>query len=318
MKRIKITREAKIGLFVTVCIFALAWGINFLKGKSIFSPNNTYYTWFTSVDGLEVTNDVLINGFKVGLINEIGFEDAKAGKFLITLHIEKKYHIPRNTVAKLVSTNVMGGKAIKLEISPDVEYYSPGDTLPSLIETGLIDQLIHQMAPIKQKTEMLMSRLNESIAAFNNVFNQNNQSQLNEAITGLNSTIRNANGITAKLDSSLKSPNGSLNNTINNLESISRNIRKSNGDINKIITNLTTLSDTLAQANLGKTIIALDSSLSQLNKALLQINSGRGTAGSLVYNDSLYINLENASKNMVILLDDINKNPKKYVKFSLF
>ncbi|BDX36662.1 mammalian cell entry protein [Tenuifilaceae bacterium CYCD] len=315
--KLTITKEAKIGFFVAACLFAMFWGINFLKGKNIFSPNNVYYAVFTSIDGLENTNDVLINGFKVGLVKNIEFKDIRSGKFLVTLLIGKKYEIPRKTVAKLISNDIMGGKAIKLEVSPDTEYYQPGDTLPSAIEVGLIDQLGHQMVPVKQKAEKLMVDLDSSLKVFTEVFNESNREQLNQGIVNLNKSLYNLSQSTAALDTMLNTPKGSLRNIFTNVESISNNLKKNNKELTNIIQNFSSVSDSLAKVNIVQTMTKLDASLKDLNAILLKVNSGEGTLGSLVNNDTLYNNLESASKGLDLLLKDIKNNPKRYVNFSI-
>ncbi len=315
--KLTITKEAKIGFFVAACLFAMFWGINFLKGKNIFSPNNVYYAVFTSIDGLENTNDVLINGFKVGLVKSIEFKDIRSGKFLVTLLIGKKYEIPRKTVAKLISSDIMGGKAIKLEVSPDTEYYQPGDTLPSAIEVGLIDQLGHQMVPVKQKAEKLMVDLDSSLKVFTEVFNESNREQLNQGIVNLNKSLYHLSQSTAVLDTMLNTPKGSLRNIFTNVESISNNLKRNNKELTNIIQNFSSVSDSLAKVNIVQTMAKLDASLKDLNAILLKVNSGEGTLGSLVNNDTLYNNLESASKGLDLLLKDIKNNPKRYVNFSI-
>ena len=48
------------------------------------------------------------------------------------------------------------------------------------------------------------------------------------------------------------------------------------------------------------------------------LNKGKGTAGQLLTNDSLYINLNNGIASLDLLLKDVKANPKRYVHFSLF
>lgn len=318
--KIRLNRETKIGLFAALCIAAMIWGINYLKGKNIFSPNYTYYTWYSSVEGLEVTNDVIVNGFKVGLVNDIHFEygNPDSKKFLVSLLIEKKYPIPQNSVAKLVSASIMGGMAIKLELSDSPTPHAPGDTLISAIEKGLADQLSSQISPLMQNADKLISQLNQAVGAFNSVFNENSQAQLSQAINELKRTLKNTAKATASLDTMLNAPNGSIKNSLDNFQSISANLKNSNVEIEKMIKNFSSISDTLVNANIGHTIFELDSSLNQLGAALQQINTGKGSAGKLIYDDSLYTNLEKATKNLEVLLKDINENPKKYVRFSVF
>jgi len=98
---------------------------------------------------------------------------------------------------------------------------------------------------------------------------------------------------------------------------ISQNLRNNNKNLNKIIQNFSSLSDSLAQSNLPQTVHKLDSSLIMMKDVLNKINSGQGTLGMLVNNDTLYKNLENASNKLDLLLNDIKNNPKRYVNFSV-
>ena len=49
-----------------------------------------------------------------------------------------------------------------------------------------------------------------------------------------------------------------------------------------------------------------------------KINSGEGSIGMLVNNDSLYNNLDAVAADLDKLVKDINEHPKKYVHFSIF
>jgi phospholipid/cholesterol/gamma-HCH transport system substrate-binding protein len=314
--KIKITREAKIGFFATICLAAMFWGINFLKGKNVFSPNHQYYAIFSQVDGLENTNPVLINGFKVGVVKNIKFEEGKTGRFLVTILVGKKYDLPDNTIAKMISTGIMGGKAIKLEVKRSSKYHEPGDTLPSEIETGLIDQLGHQIAPVKKKAEDLMVEFEKTLKIMSEVFNEQNREQLSQSFANLNKALYSINQTAAELDTTLSS-NGPMHKIIANVESISSNLKSNNKDITKIIKNFSAMSDSLAKIKVASTMIQVDSVMRQLNAVVAKINSGKGTMGNLVNNDTLYFNLEKASKNLNLLVKDIKENPKRYINFSI-
>ncbi len=315
--KIKITRETKIGFFAIVCLAAMFWGINFLKGKNIFSPNHQYYAVFDQVDGLENTNPVLINGFKVGLVKNIKFEEGNTGRFLVTLLVGKKYQIPENTVAKMISTSIIGGKAIKLEVTRGNKYINPGDTLQAQIETGLIDQLGHQIAPIKQRAESLMKELETTLKVMTEVFNEENRAQLGQSFANLNKALYSINQTAAELDTSL-SPNGTLRKIFVNMESISANLKNNNKDITKIVKNFSSISDSIAKIKFASTMLQVDSAMRQFNHVMTSISEGKGTMGNLVKNDSLYYNIESASRNLDLLLKDLKANPKKYVNFSIF
>ena len=61
-----VSKEFRIGALVIAGLILLVLGVNYLKGFNPFSPSNTYYAHYEKIDGLAVSNPVLVNGFKVG------------------------------------------------------------------------------------------------------------------------------------------------------------------------------------------------------------------------------------------------------------
>ncbi len=313
----KITREAKIGIFTVLCLATLIWGINFLKGKNIFSRTNTYYAVFKRVDGLKVTNTVMLSGYKVGTVKSIRFEEGNTGKLIVALLIEKKYDIPLNSVAKLISADIMGGKAIRLDFSTSNEFHKQGDTLVSSIETGLLDQLIFEMVPVKEKAETLMEDMEKVLEVITQVFNKDNRENLNQSFASLRSTLENFDKASASVDVMLSSENSKFKQILENVAHFSNSLKRNTAGIDSIINNLAAVTDTLAQANIAHTLAQADSSLHAINQIVTKINAGQGTVGALMHNDTLYHNLERSAKNLELLLYDMKVNPKRYINFSL-
>ena len=109
---------------------------------------------------------------------------------------------------------------------------------------------------------------------------------------------------TKNADDLLTENKGKLDNTIKNIDKTAANFSK--------------LSDTLANANIGKTIKTLENTLATTEKMMKDLESGKGSAGKLLKDDALYNNLSGASKELELLLSDMKMNPKRYVHFSLF
>jgi phospholipid/cholesterol/gamma-HCH transport system substrate-binding protein len=55
-----------------------------------------------------------------------------------------------------------------------------------------------------------------------------------------------------------------------------------------------------------------------LNEVVAKINSEEGSLGLLIHNDTLHQSLVSATKELEVLLDDMNNNPDRYLHFSLF
>ncbi len=313
----KISKLTKIGLFTIATLAFAVWGVNFLKGRDLFTSSNVYFTIFNSVDGLVKTNKVMLSGYKVGVVKDIQFEEGHTGRLIVTLLIEGEHRIPHNTIAKLISTDFMGGKAIKLEVSRNNTFYEPEDTIPSSIETGLIDQLGHQMVPVKEKAESLMGEMERTLKIIGKVFNDQNRENLNNSFVSLRNILANLDNTTRSLDTMMNAQSGSLRKVLNNVNSISNNLRNNNERITNVIRNFSSISDSLAKMNFASSIVQVDSAMRNLNTVLDKINKGEGTMGQLINNDSLYRNLDNASRNLDLLLIDMKANPKRYVNFSV-
>jgi phospholipid/cholesterol/gamma-HCH transport system substrate-binding protein len=102
------------------------------------------------------------------------------------------------------------------------------------------------------------------------------------------------------------------------LSKFSKTLSQNSGKLDTTLTNLKNISDSLSNANLYTAISNLKSTLERTSQLMDGLNKGKGTAGQLVTNDSLYINLNDAVASLDLLLKDVKANPKRYVHFSLF
>ena len=56
------TKEVRIALVAIAGIIVLFFGMNFLKGMSVFSTDHTYYVKFKDISGLSASNPI----FEIG------------------------------------------------------------------------------------------------------------------------------------------------------------------------------------------------------------------------------------------------------------
>ena len=78
------------------------------------------------------------------------------------------------------------------------------------------------------------------------------------------------------------------------------------------------LADSLNNSGLTKVISGLESSIANLDRVMTKIEAGDGTLGKLMSDKELYDNLNQASKELDLLLQDFRLNPKRYVNVSVF
>jgi phospholipid/cholesterol/gamma-HCH transport system substrate-binding protein len=303
----KISREFKIGLVALIAVVLAIWGINFLKGINIITPTEKYYAVYGNVKGLLESAVVNLNGYKVGHVSNIQFEENNLGKIVVEISLGKKVKLPRNTKIVLRSGSLISGsKDVDLVLGDGPGYYVPGDTLPSSIQVELADYI----DPIRSQVESLVRSMDTVMVSLSKLMDKDTRKNLQ-------GTIANLNSATQSLRLSLQ-PNGSLSSSFSNLSSVTDNLKKSNDDISRVLHNFAAVSDSLNQSDLKKLIDHANETFAKTSEIFGKINAGQGTAGQLVVNDSLYNNLNSAVASLDSLLIDLKQHPGRYVRVSVF
>jgi phospholipid/cholesterol/gamma-HCH transport system substrate-binding protein len=156
----KIANETKVGILAAFSIALLIIGYNFLKGNAIFSSETVLYARYSHVDGLAVSKPVLINGFQIGRVDKLQLQ--RDGSILATLKIKGKYDIPKSSIAKLESTDLLGSKAIVMDLGSGSEYAQDGDTLNANVQKGLLETV----QPVQKKAEMIIGKMDSILTSF--------------------------------------------------------------------------------------------------------------------------------------------------------
>ncbi len=314
----KIKREAKIAIIFIAALILFFWGFNFLKGRHLFSSERTYYAVYKQVNGLVEANPVVINGYKVGIVNKIYFHPDGSGRLIVKFNVDNDIRIPYNTVAKLYSSDILGSRAIELVLGDSKVDAATGDTLKTQIKASLGEEVSIQMMPIKQKFENVMLSIDSVLVVIRGVFDENTRKNLALSFESIKLTIKNLEHTTYNIDTLVTTQKYKLAAIISNVESITANIKKNNDKISNIIVNFSNISDTIAKAKISSTINNADKALGEFNMILGKVNRGEGSLGMLVNNDSLYRNLNSASDQLNQLVEDIKLNPQRYISISVF
>jgi len=306
------TIEIKIAVFAIVGLFLLVWGINFLKGVDIFKKQYSYYVVFENASGLLPSHLVTVNGFGVGIVDNIQLiHQNDINKVLIRMNIDKKVEIPINSVARIASSNPLSSPQIEILFSNETKYYQEGDTIRSGVVVGLLDGL-GSLGDIVSNIDTIIASAKEKII-------------LSGAIDSFRMAMESLHSITQNIDNILKQNSPKVNSVISDIQSFTAMLHENNKRIDQIIEKLNKVSSDLAEAELKNTINKIKNAAGNVDSLLYKINQGEGTLGQLAVNDSLYNNLNNSLTNLsnsLVSLDnlliDIQKNPKKYINITVF
>ena len=265
----KISNETKIGALTAIGITVLILGYSFLKGNDVFSGSNKYYAIYKSVDGLSVSKPVLVNGFPIGNVSKMTLR--QDGHTVVQFKVDRKYNVPSNTLAKLVSTDLLGGKAIVFEYGNSNTFADDNDTLRADIQGSLAESL----QPIQTKAENLITKLDSSLAAINKILNPNFQKNVDRSFTSIANSLQTLEGTTKKIDALVGGQTSHINNILANAESVSGNLKNSTANLTGITGNFQKVSNDIANANLKQTLDNANKAMADLQATISKLNTNR-------------------------------------------
>lgn len=312
----KYSKYVKLGLLIVITMAILFWGLNYLKGNDVFKRSSYYLVVYERIDGLLEANKVTMNGYQIGQVKDISFAPNKSGNLIVTLMIDSDFKIPVNSLAQIVSSDIMGTRSIKMILSNENTFYQTNDTIPGAIESDLKEQVSLQVLPIKNKAEQLLSTIDSAITVLTVIFNEDARENLSESFENINRTIENAQMITSDLQQIVSAEKGNIQQILVNIEEITSFLSSNTAELEKTIKNLSSFSDTLSQISVSPIITNIADASNQILSLLEKINSDENTAGLLLNDDQLYLSITALSENLGFLIKDIQANPKRYLQFS--
>ncbi len=314
----KIRREIQLGILFALTILLFVWGLNYLKGKNIFQRQITFYAVYDNVSGLLESNPVSINGLKVGQIDRIAFHPDGSGKVVVTSIIGRQIPIPANSVAYLGSPDLVGGKQIMIELGTGPAIIGQGDTLQGVIKQSIADDIATQFMPVMEKAGNMIVKMDSVLTAAHQILGSENRELLNNSFRQLDASLTSLSNTTAQTENLLRDESGRLSEIFSSTLSVIKNIESQNEALAGIVVNMSEITDSLAVSELKATINQAGRSLQEFAALMEQINAGEGSAGLLLKDESLFRNLEAASAQLEMLLEDIRENPGKYFRISVF
>ncbi|WP_372746560.1 MlaD family protein, partial [Lutibacter sp.] len=213
----KITRELKTGVVAVLIIALFIWGYNFLKGMNLFDgPLKTYFTAYNNVQGLNTASKVTINGVEVGKVVAINFNEdpSKKGQLIVEFSIENDFEFSKNSVAKIYSASLMGGKSLAIVPSYQGETAKPGDFLRGEIESDIFSTVTEKLNPLQAKVENVIVSADSLMTGLTDVLDAKSRNNLKSSIAQLNETVTNFKLISESVNELVKNNDDKLAKTL--------------------------------------------------------------------------------------------------------
>jgi phospholipid/cholesterol/gamma-HCH transport system substrate-binding protein len=301
---VAISKEAKVGLLALIAGVVLYLGFNFLKGYELFSNTNRFFIIYKKIDGLTASNPVVLNGLNVGRVQKIELLPERNNQILVTIDVDEAVQVGDSTLAQLSNTDLLGGKSIELILGKNSVVYDGDDTLKGYKKQDFTEELTAKALPI-------LSNLDSTVVKLNQIFGDELGNSIKITLHNLELTSHDLKLMMAGNRSNISAITG-------NLASLTASLNETEKQLKPVIAKLDHLADSLNNMELKQTIRNANAALKNVESITSKIDENKGSLGLLVNDKQLYDNLNKTAAQLNKIADDISKNPKRYLKISVF
>ncbi len=298
------TKEIKIALVAILGIVVLFFGLNFLKGVTLFSSDNTYYIKFNNISGLSGSSPIMADGYQVGTVRSISFDYDKVGEITAEVGINKNLKVPVGSTAE-ISSDLLGNVRIDLLLGNEGDgVLAPESTIDGRLNAGAMGKL-KEMIPL---VENMLPKVDSILSSVNYIL----------ADPALPNTLHHAEQVSHDLTRTTQQMNtlmASLNKEVPGLMGKADGVLAQAGTA---MSNATVMTDNLAKLDIEQTLTELTQTLANLKTFTESLNETDSSLGMLLNDKSMYDNLTSTLAHADSLLINVKEHPKRYVHFSIF
>lgn len=305
-----LSKEVKAGLIAIFAIISFVLFFQFLKGKNLLSSDNYYYVKYDNVDGLEPSNAVVINGLKVGLVDQIIPITESNGRihFIVKIPVSDDYKFSKNSAVEIFEPSLMGGKKLQINLAYDKAIAKDGDTLKGNFQLSAIAAMTSEMGP---KVSSVISKMDSTLTSTNKIMDEQNRREIKLLLANLNATVSAFKATADQTNRLLANNEPKINALLDNANHTMVSTKSTVDKFGKV-------ADGIDTQKLNQSIEELSKTAQQLNQVIAGINKGEGSLGKLMKDEELYNNLNKTSNSLNALITDLKENPKRYINVSVF
>ena len=293
-------REIQVGVTVLVALGVTLWGATWLKEQTLHRRVKVWKVVFPQTGGLSNSDEVQVNGLRKGNVSDV---ELVGDHVLVKLALSSDITLTTDSRVAIRNIGLMGEKVIAVDLKTSGVPYTPRDTIEGIYEKG-IPEVMAGMGTTVDAVAALSTQLKNIADAM-------------EQSGTLDKTLANFRNTSEELKLAVSENRAVLNETMGNLRASSRTARALTTDREAQLRH-TLDSFERSAASMERLKMQLDSVRASLQNVSGKVDRGEGTLGKLVNDDKLYNDARQSVTSLHQLIEDIKKNPKKYLNLKVF
>lgn len=324
--------EVRVGIMVILGIVLLLVGTFWMRGWRVGEEEREVASWFREVGQLQSGNPVKLRGVPIGRVESIGLDERSTG-VIVRMSVASSANLPEDPVVILSPESMFGDWQAEIfprsrypfynyAVSPEAALL-PGYSLPDISRlTAVADRIAENLAVITDRVDIAFT--DETAVNIRQAIE--NIQEVTSRLTGLvEAQGRTVEDLAAGLEvttATLNEAAATAGRTFSRIESAI-----AQGELTSIVENVqrvTAQMDSLAAAlamvttDLGGAVTSADTAFASFNEIISSLERGEGTLGLLLQDTALYRDLLITSTLVQDLLQDFQRNPRKYINLRVF
>ncbi|MBL8998395.1 MAG: MCE family protein [Gemmatimonadetes bacterium] len=288
--------EVLVGIVATAALALAVVGSLYLARGGL-TPGYPVYSVFPWGAGLKQGQPVMLSGVTVGYVDEVGIR--RDGHLVVTLRVYKRFQVPKGTTARVVPNGFFGDMMVAMTptIATD-ETFAIGDTIPAGPPSLAIGDVIARVDSIGRDVQVLTGALRKQMVD-------------QGGLADIRTTVRSANALIESLGEIAAAQSAELTRTQQSLRRIANAV-----DSAQVGATVQSLAE--ASGNVSALASDLRTTTARLNGVLGKLEGSEGSAGLLMNDPGMYRDVRGLLQRLDSLTADFTKNPRKYIKLSIF
>ncbi len=292
--------EMQVGATVLVALAITLWGITWLKEFTLARRVRVWHVTFPQTGGLASSDEVQVNGLRKGSVNKVALVDDHV---VVDLALASEIRLTTDSRVSIRNIGLMGEKVIAVDLRSSGRAYTERDTIVGIYELGVAEVLASLGTTVDA-----IARLADQLGAITRVM---------EKSGSLDKTLANLHDTSEQLKAAVTENRATLRETVHNLNAASRTAKALTTDREAQLRRTLDSFERSAQG-MERLTIRLDSLRAALHNVTDKVDRGDGSLGRLVNDPRLYDDAKETVAQLRALIEDIKKNPKKYINLKVF
>lgn len=299
----------RVGALLVFAIAVALWASLSGGGTSIFDEKYEFHCYFRNVNGLLSGSPVWMAGVEVGNVSGVKFvslDSVRTVRVSCAIKTEVWDMMTKGTKVQLGTIGLLGDKYVEILPGPlDQPVLAKGSVVPTA-EVGSAEEMFSAGTEALETAESLASNLDSVLARMNRGDGTLGQLAVNDTMYHqLTDLAAHLTRLATSLQANQERITESVERTSTAIANLSDKVDSNSGTIGKLLT------EPELYDNLAATSAKLDS-------VMARISRNEGTLGLMVSDTTLYTETVNLIHRMNNLVTDIEANPGRYLKFSVF